>query len=109
MGGFLETERTREITCRRKSSGQRYIDGSLKIIELTNALAETFWVDLAIRNPLDVDVTLSSLTIMVREAPVNEGAGDHPEFVQVEVVDDIQLGAKESRTVGPSGFIYPFS
>lgn len=81
----------------------------MKIIELTNALAETFWVDLAIRNPLDVDVTLSSLTILVREALVNEEAGDHPDFVEVEVVDDIQLGAKESRTVGTSGFICAFN
>ncbi|KAH8102427.1 ER-golgi trafficking TRAPP I complex 85 kDa subunit-domain-containing protein [Cristinia sonorae] len=62
------------------------------------AVNETFWADLAIRNPLDVDVTLSALTIVLREVSSPE-SGKCPDFVDVEVIDDVQLGAKESRTI----------
>ncbi|TCD62768.1 hypothetical protein EIP91_006412 [Steccherinum ochraceum] len=62
------------------------------------AVDETFWVDLAIRNPLEVDVTLSALTILLRDASSPE-TSDRLDFVEVEVVDDIQLGSREARTI----------
>ncbi len=64
---------------------------------LTSA-AETFWVDIALRNPLDVEVTLSGLTVSVREASAKD-ADINPDFVEVEIVDDVVLGAKDTRMV----------
>ncbi|EIW64369.1 uncharacterized protein TRAVEDRAFT_158546 [Trametes versicolor FP-101664 SS1] len=62
------------------------------------AVNETFWVDIALRNPLDVEVTLSALTVSIREASA-KGADNNPDFVEVEVVDDIVLGAKDTRMI----------
>ncbi|KAI0068320.1 hypothetical protein BV25DRAFT_1793504 [Artomyces pyxidatus] len=60
------------------------------------AVNEAFWIDLAMRNPLDVDVNLANLTVVVRESGDNAPSAD---FVEVEVVDDIILGAMETRTI----------
>lgn len=65
-------------------------------------VTETFWVDIALRNPLDVEVTLSGLTVSVRELLAKE-ADSNPDFVEVEVIDDIILGAKDTRTVSMCG------
>ena len=65
--------------------------------KLTSIL-ETFWVDLVVKNPLDVEISLSALTVSVREV-ANRDAHDAPDFVQVERIDDITLGAKDTRTV----------
>ncbi|EJD55548.1 hypothetical protein AURDEDRAFT_155791 [Auricularia subglabra TFB-10046 SS5] len=54
---------------------------------------ESFWVDLALLNPLAVEVTLSSVTVAV-EQPV--GGGKPP---TVEIIDEIILEPKERRTV----------
>ncbi|KAG6911541.1 hypothetical protein DXG01_011843 [Tephrocybe rancida] len=59
---------------------------------------EAFYVDLVIRNPLDTEVNLSNLTVTVQEAKVQELSAS-TSFVEVEVINDIILGAKESRTV----------
>jgi trafficking protein particle complex subunit 8 len=60
--------------------------------------SETFWIDLAIRNPLDTEVNLSNLTVTVRE-PSSTDATAAVAYVDVEIIDDIVLGAKETRTV----------
>ncbi|KAI0361180.1 hypothetical protein OH77DRAFT_1417397 [Trametes cingulata] len=62
------------------------------------AVNETFWVDLVLRNPLDAEVTLSGLTVAVRDASAND-AEMNPDFVEVEVIDDVVLGAKDTRTI----------
>ncbi|CDO73209.1 hypothetical protein BN946_scf185007.g264 [Trametes cinnabarina] len=62
------------------------------------AVNETFWVDLVLRNPLDVEVTLSGLTVAVRE-PSAKDAEANPDFVEVEILDDVVLGAQDTRTV----------
>ncbi|KAI0639808.1 ER-golgi trafficking TRAPP I complex 85 kDa subunit-domain-containing protein [Trametes polyzona] len=62
------------------------------------AVNETFWVDVALRNPLDVEVILSRLTVSVREASAKD-AESNPDFVEVEVIDDIVLGPKDTRTI----------
>ena len=56
------------------------------------------------RNPLNVEVSFSQLTLAVKEAnsPADEPV---PDFVEVEILDDITLGAKETRTVSHSVFI----
>lgn len=71
--------------------------GAIQWTKLMSA-AETFWVDIALRNPLDVEVTLSGLTVSIREASAKD-ADTNPDFVEVEVVDDIVLGAKDTRMV----------
>ena len=49
-----------------------------------------------LQNPLDVDVNLANLTVVVKE----EHSDTPADFVEVEVIDDIILSAKETRTVG---------
>ena len=54
---------------------------------------------MVLRNPLDVEVTLSGFTIGIRESSSDDDESAR-EFVEVEVIDDIVLGAKDTRTVG---------
>ena len=53
--------------------------------------SETFWVDVALRNPLEADVFLNNLTLKLADEDVGG--------VDIEVLDDIQLGPRETRTV----------
>ena len=47
--------------------------------------AETFWVDLRIYNPLDSEITLGGLTVVVE--------------AETEVIDEVMLNPKETRMV----------
>ncbi|EFI28666.1 hypothetical protein CC1G_13692 [Coprinopsis cinerea okayama7 len=58
---------------------------------------DTFWVDLAVQNPLDADVELNNLTLILETNGPSEGPIEST--VEVERVSDIVLGAKESRTI----------
>lgn len=60
--------------------------------------AEYFWVDLGMRNPLDVEVSLSGLSMVVQEVSAPEGSLA-PDFIEVEVIDGVSLGPREFRTV----------
>ncbi|KAI0652274.1 ER-golgi trafficking TRAPP I complex 85 kDa subunit-domain-containing protein [Trametes meyenii] len=62
------------------------------------AVNEAFWVDIALRNPLDVEVTLSGLTVSVRDASAQDSDAN-PDFVEVEAIDDVVLGPKDTRTI----------
>ena len=55
-------------------------------------------MDLVLKNPLDVEVSLSALTITLRESS-STGEDTTQDFVQAEVVDDVVLGPKDTRTV----------
>ncbi|THV07645.1 hypothetical protein K435DRAFT_825459 [Dendrothele bispora CBS 962.96] len=59
---------------------------------------ETFWVDLVIRNPLEVEVNLSNLTIGVQES-TSESPSSSKAFVEVETIDKVVLGPREMRTI----------
>ncbi|KAG6862433.1 hypothetical protein C0995_011873 [Termitomyces sp. Mi166 len=59
---------------------------------------EVFWVDLVLRNPLNTEINLSNLTVTMQESNVNDLSAS-TSFVEVEVINDIALAAKESRTV----------
>lgn len=50
-----------------------------------------------LRNPLDAEVNLSSLTVTVEEILLGRSV---PSESTVEVIDDMVLGPKETRTVG---------
>ncbi|KAK0464963.1 ER-golgi trafficking TRAPP I complex 85 kDa subunit-domain-containing protein [Desarmillaria tabescens] len=62
------------------------------------AVDETFWIDLALRNPLDTEVNLSEVTVVVEESKKQEPSSSK-QFVDVQTVDDVVLGPKESKIV----------
>ncbi|KDQ63410.1 hypothetical protein JAAARDRAFT_169218 [Jaapia argillacea MUCL 33604] len=59
---------------------------------------EVFWVDLVLENPLDVELTLTNLTITVHDAK-SSNTDSSSDFVEVEVLDEIVLNPRESRTI----------
>ncbi|KIK70846.1 hypothetical protein GYMLUDRAFT_235261 [Collybiopsis luxurians FD-317 M1] len=59
---------------------------------------EPFWIDLVLKNPLDVDITLTSLTIEVQETDGHDPSSSKSD-IEVEVVDNVTIGAKEIRTI----------
>jgi trafficking protein particle complex subunit 8 len=54
-------------------------------------------VDLVVHNPFNSEVNLSDLTVVVTGLP--SGSEWTPDLVDVEVLDDIILDPKETRTV----------
>ncbi|KAI0697133.1 ER-golgi trafficking TRAPP I complex 85 kDa subunit-domain-containing protein [Cytidiella melzeri] len=62
------------------------------------AVNEPFWYDLVMRNPLNVDVSLCRLSLVVKEADA-AGVVSASDFVTVEILDDITLGVNETRTI----------
>ncbi|KAF9244569.1 ER-golgi trafficking TRAPP I complex 85 kDa subunit-domain-containing protein [Melanogaster broomeanus] len=63
-------------------------------------VGETFWIDVALRNPLDTEVTLANLT-PVLEAK-NRYASWIEENIDIESFEEITLRTKESRMVSIS-------
>ncbi|KAJ7293446.1 ER-golgi trafficking TRAPP I complex 85 kDa subunit-domain-containing protein [Mycena rebaudengoi] len=59
---------------------------------------EIFCIDLVLRNPLDAEVNLSKLTIVVRESEP-EDASSSKSHLDIEVLEDVTLSPRESRTV----------
>ncbi|KAI0094770.1 ER-golgi trafficking TRAPP I complex 85 kDa subunit-domain-containing protein [Irpex rosettiformis] len=62
------------------------------------AVNEPFWFDLVLRNPLNVEISMSRLSLIVREATTSDDEAG-PDFLEVETLDDITLGVKETRTI----------
>ncbi|KAG6878643.1 hypothetical protein C0993_001166 [Termitomyces sp. T159_Od127] len=60
---------------------------------------EIFWVDLVLRNPLNTEVNLSNLTVIVEGSNVQDTSASTISCVEVQVISDIVLGAKESQDV----------
>ncbi|KAJ4485976.1 ER-golgi trafficking TRAPP I complex 85 kDa subunit-domain-containing protein [Lentinula aciculospora] len=59
---------------------------------------EPFWVDLALKNPLDVNITLADLTLVVQE--LNDvDPSSLKVFLEIEVIESVTIGAKETRTI----------
>ncbi|KAF5385469.1 hypothetical protein D9757_005398 [Collybiopsis confluens] len=56
---------------------------------------EPFWIDLALTNPLDVDVTLTNITVKAQEP---DGSSSKS-CLTIGVVDSVTVGAKETRTI----------
>ena len=67
----------------------------------TKKCAEAFWVDLVVHNPFNAEVNLSDLTIIV----TGHSAGREwtQDLVDVEVLGEIVLDPKETRTVNIVG------
>jgi hypothetical protein len=60
-------------------------------------IPETFWLDLQLSNPLHIEVVLANFTVKVTKAGSDDPLGD--EIVEVEVIPDISLDPRETRTV----------
>ncbi|KAH9064332.1 ER-golgi trafficking TRAPP I complex 85 kDa subunit-domain-containing protein [Lactarius vividus] len=58
---------------------------------------EAFWVDLVVHNPFDSEVSLSDLTVVVAGPP--DSLDWTPDLVDVEVLDEIVLDPRETRTI----------
>lgn len=54
-------------------------------------------MDLVVHNPFNTEVNLSELTVIVTGLP--SGSEWSPELVDVEILDEIILDPKETRTV----------
>ncbi|KAI9460993.1 ER-golgi trafficking TRAPP I complex 85 kDa subunit-domain-containing protein [Lactarius psammicola] len=58
---------------------------------------EAFWVDLVVHNPFNSEVNLSDLTVVVAGPP--DSPDWTPDLIDVEVLDEIVLDPRETRTI----------
>lgn len=58
-------------------------------------LLELFWVDLVLQNPLDTEVNLTNLTVIVQTSHTDSTE----DCVEVETIKEVTLGAKETSSV----------
>ena len=58
-------------------------------------LPELFWVDLVLQNPLDTEVNLSNLTLILQTSHIDST----DDSVEVEIIKEVILGAKETSCV----------
>ncbi|KDR85341.1 hypothetical protein GALMADRAFT_234163 [Galerina marginata CBS 339.88] len=59
---------------------------------------ELFWVDLIMQNPLDAEISLSNVTLMV-QGPDSSNSSPVEDFIEVEVIKEVTLGPKELISV----------
>lgn len=52
-------------------------------------------MDLVLQNPLDTEVNLSNLTVIVQTSHTDSTE----DFVEVEIIKEVTLGAKETSSV----------
>ncbi|KAF8530987.1 ER-golgi trafficking TRAPP I complex 85 kDa subunit-domain-containing protein [Gautieria morchelliformis] len=71
----------------RKSRGKEGLEKGGKAV-----VGERFWVDVMLKNPLDVEVNLANMTVNV------EGT-DAIDDIEIEIIDNILLHPKECRVV----------
>jgi len=62
-------------------------------------MSETFWVDLVVRNPLDAELNLANLTLVVRDVNGPHPEGESDPLVDVDIIEDVVLAPQEIRTV----------
>ena len=73
------------------------INSKSNSLELNEISIETFWIDLVLFNPLEAEVNLANLTIVVQEAGSLDSS--FPVYVELETVHEITLAGKEILTV----------
>ena len=69
------------------------------LLKFSNSVPETIWADFVLKNPLQVDVELTDLTVVVKEAGETQSDEAQTGLVEVEVIDKISLAPGEQRTV----------
>ncbi|KAF9455059.1 hypothetical protein P691DRAFT_800071 [Macrolepiota fuliginosa MF-IS2] len=62
-------------------------------------VGETFWVDLVLRNPLDAELNLTNLTLVVRDMDASQLEGESDQLVDVDTIEEVVLAPREFRTV----------
>lgn len=62
------------------------------------SILDLFWVDVIMKNPLDAEVSLSNVTVVVQEKSPSEGT-IISDFVEVEVIKEVTLGPKATTSV----------
>ncbi|KAF9650034.1 hypothetical protein BDM02DRAFT_3185724 [Thelephora ganbajun] len=60
---------------------------------------EAIWADFVLKNPLQVDVELTDLTVVVKEAGKTQVSKPQEGLVEVEEIDRISLAPGEQRTI----------
>jgi hypothetical protein len=63
-------------------------------------VAERFWVDLCLKNPLDAGVSLSKITLIIEEVGKNEVSLDT--YLEIETIDEVVMNPAEKRVVSVS-------
>ena len=71
----------------------------ISLLITPRSLLETIWVDFVLKNPLQVDVELTDLTVVVNEAGKTQANEPQEGLVEVEEIDKISLAPGEQRTV----------
>jgi len=61
--------------------------------------SETFWIDLVVRNPLDAELSLANLTLVVRHVDGSRPESESDPLVDVDIIEDVVLAPQETRTV----------
>ena len=69
------------------------------LLTVSHSLLETIWGDFVLKNPLQVDVELTDLTVVVKEAGKTQTDQHQEGLVEVEEIDKISLAPGEQRTV----------
>lgn len=59
---------------------------------------ELFWIDLNLQNPLDADISLANLSLIVQETTA-KGSSSTADFVEVETIKEVLLRPRESLVV----------
>ncbi|XP_006454644.1 hypothetical protein AGABI2DRAFT_182617 [Agaricus bisporus var. bisporus H97] len=62
-------------------------------------IGESFWVDLVVRNPLDAELNLANLTLVVRDMNGTQPDDESHPLVDVDVIEDVFLSPLESRII----------
>lgn len=60
-------------------------------------LPELFWIDLKMQNPLDAEINLSNVTLVVNENLSNPSSAD--DFIEVEVIKEVTISPQSSISV----------
>lgn len=60
--------------------------------------SELFWMDLVMQNPLDAEINLTNVTLVVTATDPSTSALPD-DFVEVEIIKEITLGPKASISV----------
>ncbi|KAK7064334.1 ER-golgi trafficking TRAPP I complex 85 kDa subunit-domain-containing protein [Favolaschia claudopus] len=78
--------------CKRRGTSASLVKTGKVVVD------EMFFVDILIRNPLDAEVNLTNVTIIVEESD-SEDASTSKSSLDIEVIEELTLAPRESRTV----------
>ncbi|PSS37571.1 hypothetical protein PHLCEN_2v587 [Hermanssonia centrifuga] len=87
---------------RLEQSGKAAVNGTLlqtlEIRFIHGGSIEAFWIDLVLRNPFNVEVTMTNLTALIKDTGCEDPQSSY-DYIETEVVDELTLNSKETRTM----------